>query len=384
MKRAICALLIIACLLCGCASPEPSESTATDKTDYIKGVWFSYLELDTMLSGDFKAEFERAIEQCKSLFITDIFVHVRPFCDALYESELFPMRQTASGKDFDVLTFMLDTAHEAGIRFHAWINPYRVSRESATESLLQDSPAYRWLHSDSAEDKANVILSDGIYLNPASDAVRRLVIDGVRELLQSYDVDGVHFDDYFYPSSDEAIDSEVYTAYCASTKAPLALDDWRRANVNTLISGVYTAVKFYNKDIVFSVSPAASVENNYNNLFADVEAWVESGCVDMLIPQLYFGFDYSLEEYRFENLLKIWKRMAKKGGLKLVVGLAPYKIGTDAEADREEWNDNPTLLKKQTDICYCDQKVSGHVFYSYSSLFSESPQNKAAREALFK
>lgn len=384
MKRAICALLIIACLLCGCASPEPSESTATDKTDYIKGVWFSYLELDTMLSGDFKAEFERAIEQCKSLFITDIFVHVRPFCDALYESELFPMRQTASGKDFDVLTFMLDTAHEAGIRFHAWINPYRVSRESATEALLQDNPAYRWLHSDSAEDKANVILSDGIYLNPASDAARRLVIDGVRELLQSYDVDGVHFDDYFYPSSDEAIDSEVYTAYCASTKAPLALGDWRRANVNTLISGVYTAVKFFNKDIVFSVSPAASVENNYNNLFADVETWVESGCVDMLIPQLYFGFDYPLEEYRFENLLKIWKKMAKKGGLKLVVGLAPYKIGTDAEADREEWNDNPTLLKKQTDICYRDQTVSGHVFYSYSSLFSESPQNKAAREALFK
>ena len=76
--------------------------------------------------------------------------------------------------------------------------------------------------------------------------------------------------------------------------------------------------------------------------------------------------------------------MAKKGGLKLVVGLAPNKIGTDAEADREEWNDNPTLLKKQTDICYRDQKVSGHVFYSYSSLFSESPQNKAAREALFK
>ena len=85
---------------------------------------------------------------------------------------------------------------------------------------------------------------------------------------------------------------------------PLPLDDWRRANVNALISGVYTAVKFHSKDTVFSVSPAASIENNYSRLFADVKSWIESGCVDCIIPQLYFGFSYPDDEYKFENLLE--------------------------------------------------------------------------------
>lgn len=382
MKRAICAVILVAALLCGCTAPEPSDSSVAVKADYIKGVWFSYLELDTMLSGDFKAEFTSAIERCKSLFITDIFVHVRPFCDAIYESQYFPLRQTAVGQGFDVLQFMINAAHEKGIRVHAWVNPYRVSRSADSEALPQDSPAYRWLHSESAEEKANAIICDGIYLNPASAAARRLVTDGIRELVEKYEVDGVHFDDYFYPSAEAAIDSADYTAYCAGAKAPLELYDWRRANVNALISGVYTAIKFQNKDIVFSVSPAASVESNYNNLFADVETWVKSGCVDMLIPQLYFGFDYPAEEYRFDALIKVWKRVANKGDTTLVIGLAPYKIGTDADADREEWNNNPTLLKRQTEVCYRDDLIMGHIFYSYSSLFSDEPQNKAAREQL--
>lgn len=384
MKKAICAIVLIVSLLCGCVTPAPNDSAATAKKEYIKGVWFSYLELDTMLSGDFKAEFNTALTNCKSLFITDIFVQIRPFCDALYESQYFPLRETAADKEFDILQFMIDAAHQKGIRFHAWINPYRVSRNSDVGALPEASPAYKWLHSDSEEEKNNLLSCDGIYLNPASAAARRLVIDGVRELLGKYNVDGIHFDDYFYPSAEESIDEVSYAAYCAEAKAPLGRSDWRRANVNALISGVYTAIKFYNKDIVFSISPAASVENNYNKLFADVGAWVESGCVDMLIPQLYFGLQYPVEEYRFENLLKVWKAVANRGNATLVIGLAPYKIGTDAEPDREEWNNNPTLLKKQTDICVEDDVVGGHIFYSYSSLFSDSPQNTAAREALHK
>lgn len=380
MKRAICVMLLCSVLLCGCTGGN--KTVTQSAKDYITGVWFSYLELDEMLGGDFKAEFTDALYNCKTLGITDVFVHIRPFCDSLYKSEYFPLRQTAQGLSFDAMKFMVDTAHENQMRFHAWINPYRVSRNPDIQSLSKDSPAYIWLNDEDAENDKNVLFCDGIYLNPASSEARRLVLDGVREILQNYDVDGIHFDDYFYPTTDAEFDRAVYEKYCLDATDTLSLEDWRRANVNSLISGTYTAVKFHSKDKVFSISPAASIQNNYETLFADVKAWLKGGCVDMIIPQLYFGFDYPVQEYQFNNLVSEWKNIAKLGSADLIIGLAAYKIGTDSEPDRNEWNDNPTLLSRQTEVCRDDTDINGHIFYSYSSLFSDEPQTQAALNEL--
>ncbi len=381
MKKAICIMLLLGLVLCGCGCNGDTTAMATNK-DYITGVWFSYLELDNMLKSDFKAEFSNAIKNCKTLGITDVFVHIRPFCDALYKSQYFPIRETAVGQDFDVLDFMIKCSRENQMRFHAWINPYRVSRNADINALPQDSPAYRWLHDDDTANDQNVLYCDGIYLNPASSQVRELVINGIRELLGNYKIDGIHFDDYFYPTADAEFDREPYQKYCEQAKNALSLADWRRANVNSLISGAYTAVKFYSKDILFSISPAASIQNNYETLFADVKTWLENDCVDIIIPQLYFGFDYPAVEYQFNNLIEEWKKLAKVGNADLAIGLAAYKIGTDAQPDCNEWNDNPTLLKRQAEICQNDTDISGHIFYSYSALFSDAPQNKAALQEL--
>ena len=142
-------------------------------------------------------------------------------------------------------------------------------------------------------------------------------------------------------------------------------------------------MKFYGKDIVFSVSPMASIQKNYNELYADVEAWVESGCIDCIIPQLYFGFDYPDKQFCFDNLLDEWLRLVSENKqVKLKIGLAPYKIGTDAEADREEWNSSEDIIARQAEKCYKNGNVAGYVLFSYSSLASDASLNVKQRENL--
>lgn len=322
-----------------------------------------------MLSGDFKAEFGAAVQNCLSRGVTDMFVHIRPFCDSYYPSEIFPLRSSAATQNFDVLEYMIGICHQNGIKLHAWLNPYRVRTADCDISALPDgSPAKRWLSDETADNDINVSLVSGIYLNPASSEARALILDGIREIIDNYAVDGIHFDDYFYPTVDESFDKMSYTAYCTDTQKPLDLDDWRRANVNALVSCAYTAIKFKNKDIVFSVSPSASIDENYNKHYADIAAWVSSDCVDYIIPQLYFGFDYPDSDYKFNNLLDTWQKETSKTDTKLLIGLATYKINTQNEPDRAEWANGRDVIKQQIEICKEASGVAGHIYFSYSSM----------------
>ena len=365
-KKILSYIISVILLLCtGCIPQEKLPKSATK--GYIEGVWFSHFEIKNFLKGNFKEEFEDAVENCKTLGITDIFVQVRPFCDSLYPSELFPLWSEAKDRDFDILGYMLQETHSADIRFHAWINPYRVkSADVDIESLDENSPAKIW------KDTDNICLWNGIYLNPASDEVKRLIIEGVRELLQNYDVDGIHFDDYFYPTADSNFDALQYEGYTSTCEQPLGLSDWRRANVNQLISGTYTAIKFFNKDLIFSISPAASIEKNRETVFADIEQWLQSEVVDWIIPQLYFGFKYPQKEFRFDNILNNWSEIQKKYSVPMFVGLGAYKYYEEDLPDFEEWNNAPELLAEQVEMCRKNPQVSGHVYYSYSSVFSEN------------
>lgn len=370
MKKALCLLLVLLTLT-GCSFQKSEKSKRTETSEpYITGVWLSYSELDGILkTGDFKNEFDKVVSNCKSRGITDIFVHTRPFCDSIYPSEYFPLRETVKDYDFDILEYMITKCHGEGLKFHSWINPYRVRTADGEISALDtESPVRVWADENAESNGTDYIISGGIYLNPASDKARRLVIDGIREILACYNVDGIHFDDYFYPTSDAEFDSKSYEVYCNNTKNPVSLDEWRRANVNALISGCYTAVKFANADTVFSVSPSASLDENLNRHYADVNAWCENGCVDYIIPQLYFGFDYPKETFKFENLITDWKKAAKNSDTKLLIGLAAYKINTQNEPDRDEWQNGVEVIKKQTEICEKDPDICGHIFFSYSAL----------------
>lgn len=366
MKRLIC-LLCAFLTFCGC-SPIEQEYTAK-KNDYITGVWLSFAELDTMLAADFKQEFDTVIKNCKAKSITDMFVHVRPYCDAIYPSKLFPIRESAQSADFDLLKYMIDVCHQNGINFHAWLNPFRVrTADSEVTKLPADSPAFKWLNDQNAQNDSNIIIKDGIYLNPASNEVRMLIIDGIREIVDNYLVDGIHFDDYFYPTTDESFDVGSYSEYLSDTKTPLSLADWRRSNVNLLISSAFTAIKFKDKNITFSVSPSASINDNFNKQYADIKTWVHSGCVDYIIPQLYFGFEYPQEKFAFENLIKGWQELIKGTDVRLLIGLATYKINTETEPDSTEWANGVDVINRQIKICKQNENISGHIFFSYSSM----------------
>lgn len=342
------------------------------------GVWLSCFEIDTLLKSKkgFKYEFDRVVENLVSFGIKDLYFHVRSHCDSVVNSKLFPKRETAKKVNYDILDYAIDRCHKEGIKIHGWINPYRVTAtHSDINKLPQNSPAYKWLKNGSK----NVVIMDGIYLNPAEPQVRQLVVDGIKELTANYPLDGIHFDDYFYPTTSPEFDKLSYEEYKKSTTKPLSLEDWRRQNVDVLISDSKKAV---GSNMIFSVSPSADIDKNYNNRYADVKKWIENGYVDEIIPQIYFGFNHPKPEFNFDKLLNDWFSFCENSKVRLKIGLAAYKVGAGSSSDGDEWKTNTDILARQVSLCRANQKIGGVVFFSYETLFSDNTPNKLERENL--
>ena len=380
LKRFAVLILMFLLILCSCKENiSKTQQEKESKEGYHVGVWISYFEVNEMLKNGYKDDFLKVIENCKQSKISDIFLHTIAFCDPIYKSSYHPQNEYAKSLNFDPLDYSATICKQNNIRLHAWINPYRVSTATSdVNELNKESVAYLWTHDENTQNDKNVSLSNGIYLNPAESDTRCLVINCVREICENYEIAGIHFDDYFYPTTEENFDKGSYEEYKLQNENPLSLAEFRRANVNGLISGAYTAIKFIDKDLLFSVSPAASIDKNYNSFYADVALWAREGCVDMLIPQLYFGFNYEDQNFRFENLIANWKNITEGTNTKLVIGLASYKIGSDKERDKD-FLDADTI-PKQVALCVENKDIAGHSFYSYSSFMSDNPLNKTARE----
>lgn len=364
---------------------EPDEQTEQQ----LRGMWITYFELCKMYESKsgFEAEFDKALDKCLTLGINNVYVHARSHCDAYYKSDIFPWSAYLTGTQgkepkLDPLQIMTEKAHEKGIKLHAWINPYRVALNSTDLGLLSDkNPAKIWLTDDDPSNNSWVVVcKGGLYLNPAEVQVQQLVADGVREIVQKYDVDGIHFDDYFYPTTDESFDEAHYAAYRAMVSSnPLPLADWRRANVNAMVSTVYKAVKSIDPNCIFGISPMASIHNNYHTVYADVKAWLAGGYVDYIMPQLYFGFEYPKENTRFDFLLTEWCTLFKQYKAKLYIGLGAYRIGA-TDTDNIEWSQHSDILSRQAALINKTDGVSGWVIYSYSSFFAESEAAGKERE----
>ncbi len=324
-----------------------------------KGIWLSYIDLAPMLEAvtaeDLEVRFDEACKNIKELGCNTIYVHLRPFGDAVYESELYPKSDYICG-DYDPLAVICDKAHEYDISVHGWINPLRLQTADRLAEISGFQTAEWFASSDPAVQ--TVAGDEHLWLDPAYPEVRALIAEGAAEIAENYDVDGIHYDDYFYPTTDPEFDAQCF----AEKGGGSTLEEWRTENISQMCREIYQRVKAVNPDIEVSISPQGNIENNYNYLYADVARWCrEDGFCDRMIPQIYFGYDNTVKP--FLSTLSDWQKMTSCGDVKMTVGLAVYKIG-----EEQEFTDTSGIIARQITDCEDCQGVS---LYTYDSLFGE-------------
>ncbi len=423
----------------GCSSSE-HEAGESGKT---YAVWFSYLEYEELCSGMSKKEFTEFAKECaanlsKAGFNT-IYIQAVAFTDALYSSSVYPPskhlpggiatsakgsspRERDSGihtgvgigigfgkggwtrtgvevsigmegragnypeeeesswakASYDPLKILVTQMKKKNIRTEAWINPMRSVKEEELESLPDDFIVKKW----AKQKKGRAFLHQGRwYLNPYYPEVLRLITKCVSELVQNYDIDGIHIDDYFYPSSlPEEIDAEEFEK--ERQKHPkLTLKQFRTVNVDAMVRQIYAAVKKANPELTFGISPSGNIQTCRNAMFADPAHWTKQGSVDYLAPQIYWGFLHPAKP--FVQTLNEWKQITAGTNVKLIAGLAAYKTGSaqstnNAEAD-EEWQNSSRILADQT-LAAIKADYEGIACFRYASLFSPSPVNSSHAE----
>ncbi len=360
------------------SSVDPVKSSTDSVFSETRAVWISYLEYQSIMTGKTEKQFTSSIKSMFNNLVSDgfntVYAHVRSHSDAMYDSDIYPWSVYCTGEEgkdpgYDPLEIMIREAHNAGLRIEAWVNPYRIKGTTDTSKISSSSPAYEWLDTD----KVVVVDGAGIFYNPADEEVIELVVSGIEEIVESYDVDGIHFDDYFYPTTAESFDSSYYKEY-VSSGGKLGLAAWRRENVNTLIKKVYYAIKSIDSNCRFGISPTGNMSSNYSSLYCDVYTWVtSSGYIDYICPQLYYGFNHGSLPYL--SALSEFNDMITAKGVELIVGLAAYKSGaTDnyAGSGKSEWVDNSDILSRQITAARNENNYGGFALYRYDSLYNPS------------
>ena len=364
-------LLLAMLMLSSCGIIEKSKNDKKPTGKEISAVWISYTELSMKDENggnedSFRDKISEMFDNCADLGINTVFAQVRPFCDAMYPSEIFPWSAYLTGYQgdpvyYDPLEIIVEEAHERGLGLHAWINPFRVSFDTDTDKLSEKNPAKKLLSDEKTKDRV-VTADGGMYLCPASTQNHKLIIDGVREIIRNYEVDGIHIDDYFYPSTDISVDKTYYDEYKKNGGA-LFYDKWRLEVISSFVSQMYTAVKSERNDCVFSISPAGNINNNYEEEYADVERWCsEKGYCDWIIPQIYYGFEN--EVLPFDKACKSWSELDKTDDVRMIYGIPAYKVNSE----EDEFKAGGGIIEKQISAAKATDNYGGVAFFSYSSL----------------
>ncbi len=401
-------LLILACMLLASCSEgtveqftmpvmdvenTPAGTEPVDGPDSeIRGVWIaSVYNIDypsaAGLSADkLASELDSIVENVKAMGLNAIYFQVRPSGDALYKSDIFPASAYVSGergkdadKDFDPLEYLLKAAHAQGIRVHAWVNPLRVTVGSASapqtdvNALPENDPVRK-------DPTLAIPYADGrLYLDAGNPKARELVAAGCREIAEKYEVDGIIFDDYFYPSPVYVTekgknvlatfdDGVSYFRY--SNGAPLS--DWRRENINKMMELCYKEIKAARVDCQFGVAPFGIWQNDngknggsdtagnesYSSIYCDTLAFIEGGYVDYVAPQIYWSFDTSVA--RYDVLVRWWNAQVANTGVDLLISHGAHRYDT-LEAPQGE-------LTRQIQFARSELAYRGSIHYGYSVL----------------
>lgn len=362
-QKSLKVVLILICLMILIYFIFPIPNCSLSDFDK-RAVWVSYQDLAKLSfenQRSFEKEFKEIVSHAQKQKCNTLIVHVRAFSDALYPSQLFPISSVITKQSrltFDPLASMIDLTHQEGLAFEAWINPYRISiNEKTYQQFIAHSMKRRWLNDES------YTIHYGTYqyiLNPAHQEVRDYITKGVQEIVKNYDVDGIHFDDYFY----------VEGTHGKTTQKE------RLDHVNALISQVYSVIKSVKDNVTFGISP----QGNYENCLlegADVDTWLkEEGYVDYVMPQIYWSDSYGVDgnTEMFTKRAKTFSRLKKHKNVKLYAGLAIYKAGQE-DGNDIGWSQRSDNLSRQIQTLY-QYDYDGYSLFDYSSMMKEEGQKE--------
>lgn len=348
-----------------------------------RAMFISYIELEEYIkdkdNNTSKDNIVKILDNMKNNNFNMAIVHVRPFSDAIYPSKIYPYSRYVSISEgvapgYDILEYFIEQAHKRNIEVHAWINPYRIRNTTSIEDITNDNPAYKYLNTNHVK----IIENKGIFYNPASSEIEELIVAGIEEIVTNYDVDGIHFDDYFYP--DDTIDLENYEEYI-SNGGTLSLSDYRLNNVSTLLKKSYQKIKSIKPNVLFGISPEGNINNNYDTNYVDTKKILsEEGYIDYIMPQIYFGF--LNEVMPFMETANMWNSLIKVPSIKLIPALAFYKVGTFdeyAKGGSNEWIDNDNIIKKQVVTIRNLNNYNGFSIFRYDYLFNDEYQTKTLK-----
>lgn len=368
----------------------------------VRAMWLSQYDLNNVYGNSdgqaaqktFEENICRVLDNCVSIGINNVIVQVRPNADSMYPSEYYAPSSYvvgAYGNDFsyDPFDIIVKEAHKRGLAVHAWINPMRAMTVSQIEQIDKKYVLRQWWDNEALRAKYLPTVGTRVYLNVGYDEVRQLIIDGAAEILAKYPVDGLHMDDYFYPTTDASFDSSAYAEYGAGK----SLDEWRRANLNSLVSGLYSICKADGKNVIFGISPAGNINTVYNSQYADIYTWcANTGYVDYICPQIYFGFDHAT--CAFDTTADKWSSIIKADGIDLWIGMTLGKAvsGTDGTEDKyagasgkAEWINNKDVLLRSLIRATETEHCTGVAYFCYQYFWDpitgvEVSKTKAERD----
>ena len=329
-----------------------------------------------------KADFIEILDAYKKLNYNAVIVQIRSVGDAFYPTQLAPWSRYLTGKEgqaprpyYDPLAWMIEQAHQRGFEFHAWLNPYRATFDTKIETLSKEHDFFKhrdWMikYGETGKEK--------YYYNPALPEVQSHLTAVVEEVVRNYDIDAIHFDDYFYPyrvTGKVFNDSASFKKYAYKQ----SLEDWRRDNVNTFVKSIYYSIKKIKPWVQFGISPFGVWRNksvdprgsdtqagqtNYDDLYADPIAWMEGKYIDYMLPQLYWSIDHKTASY--SKLIKWWADNSSNANV--YIGNGSYKIKSDSD---KKWF-IPGEIPNQIDLTRTFPNIQGNAYFSAKSFVNNN------------
>ncbi len=371
-------------------SDEKGEDTYTPLNyEEMKGIWLYQYRGECIFrtngdqrdEADFRAKAEKVCSNLARDGYNTLFLQVRPYGDSFYPSEFycptaFVVEDYTDTFDYDPLEIFVEYAHKYNVSIHAWLNPMRLMTTKQIVTVPDNYKIKQWFKDKNGDYLTNI--GGRYYLNPAYAETRQLIIDGALEICKNYDIDGIHFDDYFYVSIDNlkqdlAFDQIAYDAQNPDGAQTLdARKEWRRQNVNTLVKDLFSAIKAHNEGILFGISPAGNIDNNQTGyLCADVKTWCSTpGYIDYIAPQVYWSFDYKASFAKFNICTVNWARLVTCDQVDLVIGMPLYKTERPSNSETDPgfflYKDN---IKRMLEFLNGFAKDDGWIMFDYETLY---------------